>query len=667
MARRLAIVIACIGIFGWAMSGGPTTGAQKLPTLTNSIGMKLVTIPAGKFVLGSATGGDFDERPTRLVTFSQSFLMGVTEVTNAQYEQFDPAHKALRGKYGFSKDDDEPVVFVSWHDAVKFCKWLSEKEGKPYRLPTEAEWEYACRAGTAGPFHTGKNLEEAYLRYQKIEWEPRPVKLTVGTTPGNAWGLKEMHGNVEEWCQDWYGPYEAGEATDPVGRASGDARVTRGGSHGTPVEYLRSANRSGTLPEDKHWFIGFRVVQGQAIQSAPLPAAPAGAWSAGVSQEKHDWKTAHDPDKPYFSGPSVYVKIPAGSEGPLFSRHNHQPAVTACPNGDLLAIWYSTRAERGRELGVAAARLRRGATEWEPASPFWDMPDRNDHGSSLLWDGDKTLFHFNGLGSEATWAKLALVMRTSVDNGATWSAARLIHAEHDLHQQVIEGSLRTREGHLIVPCDAVPGGEGGTAIHISKDGGRTWSDPAAGKAQPVFGDGRTGGWIAGIHAGVAQLKDGSLMALGRGDSIGGKMPRSISSDWGGTWTYSSSGLPPLGSGQRLVLRRLKEGPLFLASFDTALQITDAAGVKRTVSGLFAALSFDEGLTWPVRRLVTDDGPARQVDGGGNTKMFTLSPDSAEPRGYLTGTQTPDGMIHLLSSKNHYRFNVAWIKAPMSAR
>ena len=116
----------------------------------------------------------------------------------------------------------------------------------------------------------------------------------------------------------------------------------------------------------------------------------------------------------------------------------------------------------------------------------------------------------------------------------------------------------------------------------------------------------------------------------------------------------------------MALLRLKEGPIFFASFAKKTTITDASGSERTVSGLFAALSFDEGKSWPVRRLITDDGPAREIDGGGNTGRFILSQESAEPRGYLSVCQTPDGVIQLITSKQHYAFNLAWVKTPMPA-
>jgi len=465
---------------------------------------------------------------------------------------------------------------------------------------------------------------------------------------------------------DWYGAFTESDKNDPVGYADGDFKVTRGGSHNTDVSYLRSANRQGTLPEDKHWLIGFRVVIGEMPETKPLPKPEPQLWAKDVKQHQHTWTDGPDPEKPYFDGPRQYVKIPPKSNGPLFSKHNHQPAITACPNGDLLAIWYTTTSEKSRKLAVAAARLRRGSESWDDAAPFWDAPDRNDHGSALMRDGKKTIYHFNGLGADGTWGKLALVMRSSNNNGATWSKGRLINPKHWLRHQVIAGAFQTKEGYLIVACDAVTGGSGGSAMHVSRDGGKTWIDPGEGRPKPEFAEGQTGAWIAGIHTGVAQLRNGRLLAFGRGDSINGKMPMSISDDMGENWTYRASDFPGIGGGQRLVLLRLREGPLFFASFAKEMIVTDAAGQFCTVSGLFGALSFDDGETWPVRKLITDAGPAREVDGGGNTGKFILSATTAEPRGYMACTQSPDGVIHLISSKQHYGFNLAWLKTPMPA-
>jgi sulfatase modifying factor 1 len=156
------------------------------------------------------------------------------------------------------------------------------------------------------------------------------------------------------------------------------------------------------------------------------------------------------------------------------------------------------------------------------------------------------------------------------------------------------------------------------------------------------------------------------MALGRGMNVDGMMPKSISDDVGKSWQVSASPFAPLSGGQRMALMRLKEGPLFLASFADKMTVIDASGNERDVSGLFGALSFDDGVSWPVRRLITDDGPDRKLNGGAWTGEFVMSGSTAEPKGYMSVCQTPDGAINLISSALHYQFNIAWLKRPMPA-
>ena len=679
-----ALVVSTLCLVA-ASPGQPQPGTSA-KSFTNSIGMKFVRIEPGTFVMGKGPGdvpteltdklsyptraqllkkfpqgdpekfhittehvrrGDFDERPAHRVTISRPFYMGAFEVTNAQFELFDPSHRLLRGKNGFSKEDDEAAIFVSWYDAMAFCEWLSHKENLPYRLPTEAEWEYACRAGTTTTFSTGDSLPAVFhknARRTSFDEEKDIVPLTVGQTPPNPWGLYDMHGNVEEWCYDWYGPYERGPQHDPVGRADGDFKVTRGGSHGTNLYYLRSANRMGTLPENKHWLIGFRVVIGELPQTAPLPVPPPPRCQVRVKQDRPKLPYISEP---YFNGPRRYVRIPEGSVGPLFYHHNHDPAITECPNGDLLAIWYTCVEERGRELAVAASRLRYGRQQWEPASLFWDAPDRNDHCPALWFDGRDTLYHFNGLCVAGKWEPLAVIMRTSTDNGATWSKARLIVPDHGFRQMVGEPVFRTRSGAIVFGADA----EHGSTVWVSTDNGLTFRD--------------SGGHINGIHAGIVELRDGRLMALGRNENIDGWMPMSISADMGKTWIAKPSVFPPITGGQRAALIRLREGPLFFASFaadvDKFEPIPEKKRPPRHVSSIFGAVSFDDGQTWPVRRLITDCKPDHPVDTIDNAPVL-MNAGAGEPLGYLSVCQSADGLIHLISSTNHYAFNLAWLKA-----
>ena len=175
---------------------------------TNSLGMRFVNIDAGTFSMGNnsalpehlvrlpnRTHGDFDERPVHTVTISSPYSLGVTPVTNAQYEVFDPAHRELRGKLGFSREDDEAVVFVSWNEATAFCEWLSERENLPYRLPTEAEWEYAARTGTIGTIWTGDDLPASSISTKSVvATDPRGPSRSVNRRCMS--GKRRIHGTL---------------------------------------------------------------------------------------------------------------------------------------------------------------------------------------------------------------------------------------------------------------------------------------------------------------------------------------------------------------------------------------------------------------------------------------------------------------------------------------
>ncbi len=204
-------------------------------------------------------------------------------------------------------------------------------------------------------------------------------------------------------------------------------------------------------------------------------------------------------------------------------------------------------------------------------------------------DGQDTLYHINGLGVAGKWSPLAIVLRTSRDSGYTWSKARMIVPEFGFRQMVGWPVFRTKDGSMVFGADA---GRGST-VYVSHDKGQTWAD--------------AGGHIRGIHAAIAEGRDGRLMAYGRGEEIDGRMSVSYSSDLGKTWISQPSVLPPISGGQRAVLLRLKEGPLFLASFAedaNNFQPSYREDGRRHVSSLFGAVSFDDGKTWPVRRVIS---------------------------------------------------------------
>jgi len=223
--------------------------------LGNGVTMKLVLIRPGTFVMGSPDseqGRVSKEGPQHQVTISKPFYMGVTEVTQAQYE-------AVMGTNPSAfKGPANPVENVSWNDAVLFCRKLSEKTGKTFRLPTEAEWEYACRAGTKTRFSFG-DAESVLGDYVWYKSNSGGKTHPVGQKKSNAWGLYDMLGNVWEWCADWYGPYSSEALVDPQGAGSGGDRVLRGGAGDGGAG--RSAVRGNGPPLRRRGADGFRCAR----------------------------------------------------------------------------------------------------------------------------------------------------------------------------------------------------------------------------------------------------------------------------------------------------------------------------------------------------------------------------------------------------------------------
>ncbi len=280
--------------------------------LTNSIGMKLAWCPPGTFEMGSPEdeeGRVADVEKQHRVTLSRGFYMGIYPVTVGQFRQFNSEFRyrtaaETRGhgqginladgkvdrspnKYnwmnpGFEQTDDHPVVNIALKDAEAFCKWLSKREGKTYRLPTEAEWEYACRAGTTTTFSSGNDVAdlEGYANLadqsaKRIPGYPQDFPVVpfddgfqftspVGALKPNPWGLYDMHGNVAQWCQDWYlVDYENYAAIDPIGDIPAPYRVVRGGAWEFAVTGCRSASRNYTNQNIVTFSLGFRVATTQ--------------------------------------------------------------------------------------------------------------------------------------------------------------------------------------------------------------------------------------------------------------------------------------------------------------------------------------------------------------------------------------------------------------------
>ena len=243
-------------------TGGTTPAPQPLPSgggqsITNRLGMKFVRIPAGSFNMGSNSGNS-DEKPVHRVTISKPFYMQTTEVTQAQW-------RAVMGSNPSNfKGDARPVEKVSWIDVQEFIRKLNAKEGSDkYRLPTEAEWEYAARAGSQSKYCFGDDAGRLgdYAWYDSNSGNKTHA---VGQKKPNGWGLYDMHGNVWEWVQDWYGEnyYSSSSSTDPSGPSSGSYRVYRGGSWDSPTGNCRSAFRGRYDPGYRYYDLGFRLARG---------------------------------------------------------------------------------------------------------------------------------------------------------------------------------------------------------------------------------------------------------------------------------------------------------------------------------------------------------------------------------------------------------------------
>jgi formylglycine-generating enzyme required for sulfatase activity len=232
---------------------------------TNSIGMKFVWIKPGNFVMGSPKEEKLreDNETQHKVTLTKGFYMGVYTVTQEQWQEVMGNNPSF-----FKGEKNLPVEQVSWNDCQEFVKKLREKDKdkKAYRLPTESEWEYSCRAGTKTPFHFGETISTDQANYNGNftygdgkKGVYRKKTTPVDSFPANAWGLHDMHGNVWQWCQDRYGDYPQKDVVDPQGPEKGELRVLRGGSWYFTPEYCRSACRLRNEPAFRLSDFGLRV------------------------------------------------------------------------------------------------------------------------------------------------------------------------------------------------------------------------------------------------------------------------------------------------------------------------------------------------------------------------------------------------------------------------
>lgn len=682
--RRLGLLAAGSAL-AWGGAAAPAAGQEPAGRFTNSIGMELVRIEPGRFTMGETnpipvemldemkylTHGDWDERPAHHVTIREPYWIGVTEVTIDQYRQFDPAFEG-------SGDHAPYVSGISWYEAQGFVEWLSEKEGRPYRLPTEAEWEYAARAGSTSLFWSG-------------DTPPDPGVA-------NPWGLRNVHSGVAEWVRDWHGGYGYEERTDPVGPSAGVAKVIRGGGlDRSTAYYARSANRAGMAPDfppaaarehqtlvmggepggteatkdapegfrepeagrygdfvrdvlgnQGNHPVGLRVVHAPPLESSPT-APPARFFHKAVRQTTETVGVGPPADRPYFRKRRLLPippentpvdrleAIQAAGLHPAILRHQHSPALEATPNGDLIAIYYTSVDEVTPDVALLATRLRFGADEWDMPELFLDFPDVDDHAPMLWRDGDTLRFYW---GANKLDSGFPFQWTSSGDNGATWTEVSypvFVTPVGTHSAQPITSAFRDSTGTIYVASD----GEGPESVlWVSHDNGRTWID--------------TGGRTGGRHTAFVLLEDGRILGMGgKSSDIEGFMPRSISSDGGKTWTVSKTPFPSLGSNQRPTVLRLASGRLFFAG---DLQRRDGSQPEGyTQRGAYVALSEDEGETWHVKRLL---GAEEHESAERRAEM------RGETIGYSVARQAPNGVIHLITSMNeqalHFALNEAWI-------
>ncbi len=668
------VFLFVIGIFTFQVKVNAQSSEE---SFTNSIGMKFVLIPSGKFRMGMLNpskdpeipkylgGGDWDELPVHEVHISNSFYMAETEVTIEQFRQFRPGYEGI--------DEFSPCATgISWYDAVKFCEWLSEKEGLTYRLPTEAEWEYACRAGSETYFSWSDTLP------------PEDVP--------NPWHLKNMHSAAAEWCLDWHASYSSSRVTDPVGPSSGMAKVVRGGGlDRRSAYYSRAANRAGIAPsfgmspipivdnnssehgdskkievdgyssrtlyhnfirevlnnQGRH-HIGFRVVQA-ALPETDTDESDLPFFQKCIIQNQTEIMAGPDPEVPYFRKRFLLPIPPENTPEdelkyheiigfhPGILRHHHSPALEVCPNGDVIAIYYTSVSEVTPDVALIASRLRFGADEWDFPSLFLDFPDVNDH-APLLWRDGSEIYLFWGANKLASGYPFQWIV--SKDNGESWTETRFPVFETAVgphSAQPINSAFRDPDSTIYVSSDGV-GPE--SILWASHNNGKTWIDAG----------GRTGG----RHTTFVLLRDGRILGMGgKSSDIDGFMPQSISDDGGKTWAISKTPFPSLGSNQRPTIIRLNSGRLFFAGDMQHRDGSQPAGITR--KGCYVALSEDEGATWMMRILPgaqyhESEERAREMGG--------------ETLGYAVARQGPNGLIHLITSMNqqclHFEMNEAWI-------
>jgi formylglycine-generating enzyme required for sulfatase activity len=575
--------------------------------------------------------GDYDELPAHEVRISKGFRMSVSEVTPAEFRLFDPAYVAEDAAPGYAAG-------VSWQQAMEYCAWLSKKTGKPWRLPTEAEWEYVARAGGTGIFGASDTMP-------KVD------------TP-NAFGVSNLEVGRPEWTLDWYGPYQAGMQVDPAGAGSGETKVVRGGGldfrrsatkttpdldvPATAPYFARAANRASMAPayESKEGNIGFRVVQAGPVTTKPTSPQRC-FFEAAVKQDADPEMPGPDAAKPWFHTHEMFPNLEGKSMpgvgwklglAPGLGVNYHNTAIQEMPNGDMLAAYYNTpNREDDPDQTILIMRRRAGAEEWDMPEPWPHFADAA-LAAPVIWNdpahaGKVWMFW----GFPRLIGAPPFCYATSMDSGKTWSPVVFPYFPGKIGKYVsqpINSVVRAADGTIYIPTDSTgkdADGNGSiSAVWATKDDGKTWYD--------------TGGRTAGRHTTLVIAKNGDLLGFGgKNSNIEGMMPLARSSDGGKTWVKSKTPFDELLSGERPSVIRLMDGKLF---FVADRNPHHSKHIHK--DGAYVALSGDDGATWTMKSL-----PAN---------ILTV--------GYTTATQGRDGVIHVVTSKNKPDFEVelneAWI-------
>lgn len=623
--------------------------------------------------------------------------MSTTEVTNAMYEAFDPQHSTYRGRLNFSSGDNEAAVWVSWYNATAYAAWLRAQTGIAWRLPTEAEWEFAARGNDSSTrysyFWTGDTVPNEMQKNQKDAGLPPvhhdAIDLTVGKTAANGFGLHDTIGNVEEWVHDWWDWYDgpppsttgpkSSTAADPTGPVNGTFRVTRGGSHSTLLYYLRTANRAAALPDERSWYIGIRLAADTDPETGEAALVDRGADQLHADSNSRelpptaphgikDIRRAELSPGASSMAPIVTKYVNIGGDGVTylpFAYHNHDPTLVVCPDNSVLTAWFSGDGEIGREVGLATARMPAGGSKFPNASVFLDAPDRCQCCPSFFLDPDsKVLYSFSSMSAAGDYSDIVGVLRWSTDCGLTWNEAPdIIWPDHGIAHQIVVTTIKNSHGEVLVPAD-----HWGELPYVKKGDQSVIQHAPAGKladrsAWTVNSTGQTGSH----HSSIVELRNGSYVAVGRGHPINGTMAFSYSVNDAFSWIAHESSFPMIHGGQREVMIRLGaiDQPIMCCSFaNDPMPVPSSDGGTFEATGLYCALSFDEGETFAQRRVMTDDETVEgHMQEGFDGRMFRMSYNSSEPDGYMDADVGPDGTIHLITSRNHYKFNLPWLSTP----